>query len=201
VTSTRSRGPAKLRIGVTGHRVLAEVERVQAGVEAAIAVIETSFPGMPLVVVSALAEGADRLVAKALLARPDSRLRAVLPLPRLEYLDDFASPESKAEFVALLARADEVVELQARTVRDEAYAAANDRLLGEIDVLIAVWDGLAAQGGGGTAEVVARARARGLPLAWVHAGNRKPGTTEPTTLGADQGSVTNERLSMAAPIR
>jgi hypothetical protein len=45
-----------------------------------------------------------------------------------------------------------------------------------------------------TAEVVARDRALRLPLAWVHAGNRKPGTMEATSLGADQGHVTYENL-------
>jgi len=87
-----------------------------------------------------------------------------------------------------------VVELPAQPSRDDAYAAANDRLLDGVDVLIAVWDGKGAQGHGGTAEVVGRARASHLPVAWVHAGNRKPGTMEPTSLGADQGKVTYENL-------
>jgi hypothetical protein len=46
-----------VRIGVTGHRVLAETERVDAGIEAAITRIAGSHPGRPLVVISALAEG------------------------------------------------------------------------------------------------------------------------------------------------
>jgi len=183
-----------LRIGVTGHRVLAETERVEAGIEAAIARIEASRPGRPLVVVSALAEGADRLVAVAVLKRPGSRLRVVLPLLKSDYVDDFAVPESKEQFLRLLSRADEVTELPAQASRDEAHAAANDHLLEGVDVLVAVWDGHDAQGQGGTAEVIARARARGLPLAWVHAGNRRPGTMEPTSLGTDQGHVTYENL-------
>lgn len=183
-----------VRIGVTGHRVLAETERLEAGIEAALARIEGSHPGRPLVVISALAEGADRLIAGAVLKRPGSRMRAVLPLPKSDYLDDFAAPGSKEEFLRLLSRADEFTELPARATRDDAYAAANDRLLEGVDVLVAVWDGRDAQGAGGTAEVVARARARGLPLAWVHAGNRRPGTLEPSSLGTDQGHVTYENL-------
>ncbi len=38
--------------------------------------------------------------------------------------------------------------------------------------------------------MVAQARARHIPIAWVHAGNRRPGTMEPTSLGPDQGKVT-----------
>jgi hypothetical protein len=183
-----------LRIGVTGHRVLAEADRVTAGIEVALARIEGSHPGRSLVVISSLAEGADRLVAEAILRRPASRLRAVLPLPKFDYLDDFATPDSKEAFLRLLARSDEVVELPARASRVEAYAAASDRVLDGVHVLVAVWDGRGAQGQGGTAEVVARARTRHLPLAWVHAGNRKPGTMEATSLGADQGQVTYENM-------
>ena len=183
-----------LRIGVTGHRVLAEMPRVTAGVEAALDRIEAAFPGRAPVVVSALAEGADRLVAEAVLRRPGTRLRVVLPMARSDYLADFVTGESRDAFLALLARADEVAVLPARGTRDEAYAAANDRMLDEVDALVAIWDGVGAQGQGGTGEVVARARARHLPLAWVHAGNRVPGTMEPTSLGPEQGRVTYEGL-------
>jgi len=184
----------ELRIGVTGHRVLAELPLVAAGVEAALDRIEAAFPGQAPVVISALAEGADRLVTQAVLRRPGARLRVVLPMARSEYLADFATPRSRVEFLALLARADEVIVLPARATRDEAYAAANEWLLDKVDALVAIWDGKGAQGQGGTAEVVARARARHWPLAWVHAGNRKPGTMEATSLGSEQGKVTFEKL-------
>jgi hypothetical protein len=183
-----------LRIGVTGHRVLAKRELVEAGIEAAIARIEASHPGRSLVVVSALAEGADRLVVRAALKRADSRLEAVLPLPKFDFLDDFATPDSKEDFLRLIAQADYVTGLPACATREEAYAAANERLLDGIDALIAVWDGHDVQGEGGTADVVARARALDLPLAWVHAGNRAPDTMEPTSLGEEQGKVTFENL-------
>ena len=124
---------------------------------------------------------------------PELRIEAILPLPKFDFLDDFASPASKEEFLRLLARADKVTELPPRTSRDEAYAAANDRLLDAADLLVAVWDG---QDNGGTAETVARARACGLPLAWVHAGNRTPGTTEPPSPDAHQDTVTYERFSL-----
>jgi hypothetical protein len=189
-----SAAPNELRIGVTGHRVLVEVPRVLEGVEGALDRIEAAFPGRALVVVSCLAEGADRLVAEAVLRRPGSRLVAILPMPRGELVTDFATPESQAEFAGLLARAAEVVELPASATRDEAYVAANEWMSDNVDVLVAVWDGQATQGQGGTAEVVARARARHLPLAWVRAGNRRPGRMEPTSLGAGQGSVTYENL-------
>jgi hypothetical protein len=194
MTLARCDDPEPLQVGVTGHRVLAETERVEAGIEAAIARIEASHPGRSLVVVSALAEGADRLVAAAVLRRPGARLWAVLPLPKADLLDDFATLDSKEEFLRLLARADEVTELPAQAGRAEAFAAANDLLLDRIDLLVAVWDGRGVQGQAGTADVVTRARVRGLPVARIHAGNRKPGTMEPASLGTDQGRVTYENL-------
>lgn len=184
----------ELRIGVTGHRVLAEVPRVLAGVEEALDRIEAAFPGRALVVVSCLAEGADRLVVEAVLRRPGARLAAVLPMPRGELVADFLTPESRADFAGLFARAVEVVELPARAIRNEAYVAANEWMLGGVDGLVAVWDGAAAQGQGGTAEVVTQARVRRMPLAWVHVGNRRPGTMAATSLGPDHCHVTYEYL-------
>jgi hypothetical protein len=46
-------------IGVTGHRVLTELDRIDAGVAEALRRVEQAFPGQPHTVVSALAEGAD----------------------------------------------------------------------------------------------------------------------------------------------
>jgi hypothetical protein len=128
------------------------------------------------------------------MARGGTRLVAVLPLPRYDYMADFESVDSKAEFFRLLDRADQVVEMPERLSREEAYAAAGDEILERSDVLLAIWDGQGAQGEGGTGEVVARARARHMPIAWVHAGNRVRETMEPTSLGRDQGRVTYENL-------
>ena len=65
----------------------------------------------------------------------------------------------------------------ART-REEAYLAAGLGVLDRSDALLALWDGEPARGRGGTAEVVAEARARALPLTWVRVGRRVP--IEPT---------------------
>lgn len=181
-------------IGVTGHRVLAEQEKLDAGLDAVAGRIAEAFPGEDWTVVSALAEGADRFVAARLLDRPATRLVAVLPLPPHDYEADFPTHASREEFRSLLDRAHEVVEVPRAASRDAAYEAAGRGVLDRADVLVAVWDGRGAQGQGGTAAIVAQARERGLPLAWLHAGNRRPGTLEPTTLGVEQGEVSFERL-------
>ena len=152
------------RIGVTGHRKLADVAAIEAGVDAALAAIEARFPKEPLRILSSLAEGADRLVARRVLLRPGARLVAVLPLPRLDYVADFESQQSREEFLALLGEAETVIEMPPRESRAEAYEEAGCWVVEHSDVLVAVWDGLPAQGRGGTAEMVAWARGMGKPV-------------------------------------
>ena len=181
-------------VGVTGHRVLAEREKVRAGIQRALAGVRAAFPDKPLAVLSALAEGADRLVAQEALAAGDARLIAVLPLPVNDYIADFATAASVDEFHDLLRSADEVIDLAPAPTRDDAYSQAGRYILDRSDVLLGVWDGEGAHGIGGTGEIVGLARARRLPFAWVMAGNRMPGTLEPTSLGSRQGEVRLENL-------
>lgn len=188
-------------VGVTGHRVLAEVEKLEAAVDAALAEVERQVGGGSLTIVSALAEGADRLAAERVLSRPGARLEVVLPLPQAEYERDFQESSSVEAFRRLLARADRIVELPAtsgdQSGREDAYLAGGQYLLDHCDVILAVWDGQGAQGRGGTGHIVTLAREAGMPVAWVHAGNRRPGTMTPTSLGPDQGRVTYESFPPA----
>lgn len=183
-----------IRVGVTGHRSSIELAKIDAGIDEALIRIQQLFPGEPLTVVSALAEGADRSVARKILGRPDGQLIAALPLPRADYITDFKSEESRAEFVTLLEQALRVIEFPKAPTREKAYEAASEYVVNNSDVLIAVWDGLDALGRGGTAQIVLNARRRGLPNAWIHAGNRNPLTNKPVSLGNEQGMVTFENL-------
>jgi hypothetical protein len=179
-------------IGVTGHRVLMEIDKIEQGIDAGIMAIQQHFPNKALTIVSALAEGADRLVAHRVLSHPGARLIAILPLERERYLLDFETESSRAEFDQLLRRAAEIVRLPGTESREQAYAAAGLAMLDQAEVVMAVWDGNGAQGQAGTGEIVSRARQAQTPLVWVHAGNRAPGTLEPTSLGSEQGRVTFE---------
>jgi hypothetical protein len=183
-----------IRIGVTGHRILADHEKIETGVEEAVRRIELKFRGEPLTVISALAEGADRIVALHVLARPGAGLTVPLPLAKSDYLADFQSDDSRGSFLSLLKRADHVEEMPLAPTREQAYEAAGEYVLNNSDVLIAIWDGRNAQGPGGTGDIVSRARQRRLPIAWVHAGNREPRTHRPTSLGDEQGRVTFENI-------
>jgi hypothetical protein len=188
------KGPGMIRIGVTGHRILAETETIEAGIDEAIRTIEHTFPGKTLAIVSSLAEGADRLVVRQVLSRPKARLLVPLPVPEADYLNDFTTEESREAFRHLLRQADEVIIMPPAPTREEVYEAAGHYVLQHCDVLVVVWDGQAAQGFGGTGDIVAEARRKRIPIAWVHAGNRRPGTQEPTSLGEEQGRVSYENL-------
>jgi len=183
-----------ISIGVAGHCFLAEVKKIEAGIAAVLKFIGQEFPGETIAVISSLAEGADRLVARQVMSRPLSRLVVPLPLPESEYLNDFHTKASKEEFLRFLIQAEEVIELPPAATREEAYEAVGKYVLNHCDILLTVWDGQGAQGVGGTGGIVAEARKRNLPIAWVHAGNRELGTEKPTTLGEEQGRVTLENF-------
>lgn len=133
-------------------------------------------------------------MATHVIKRSEARLVVPLPLPVEDYLSDFTSEDDAQVFRDLLARADEVIQLPPASTREESYEAAGAYVLNNCDVLLTIWDGQPAQGKGGTGYVVERARQLQLPVAWVHAGNRKKDTTEPTSLGEQQGLVTFERM-------
>ena len=166
---------AIVSIGVTGHRaarlgdidmaaLTAVVERTLVTVGLAVA----GVPGLPveLRLITALADGADTIVAECALAR-GWRLDSVLPFTREAYLADFAAPQSRAAYRRLLARSDVVVELPG-VHRDHessaAYECAGRFVLARADVLLAIWDGRPAQGRGGTGQIVAEAVMQDLPV-------------------------------------
>jgi len=180
-------------LGVTGHRFLAEVEKLRAAVERALDEAAAAFPDRKLVVISPLAEGADRLVAQAGLAR-GAGLIVPMPLPVADYLTAFETEASKQEFRALLAEAAEAIDPPETETRNEAYERVGQYVLDQADVMIAIWDGQPSQGEGGTAEIVEQALERNMPVLHIKAGNRRPGTTEPTTLGEEQGKVVAHNL-------
>lgn len=181
-------------IGVTGHRFLVGVDEIASGVDEALRRIEAAFPGRSLAVVSPLAEGADRLVVERALARRQTRLIVPLPLSIDDYAQDFHSLASREAFHALLLQADEVIEMPPAPSRNAAYEAVGRYVLARCDLLVAIWDGQEARGRGGTAKVVALARERGLPLAWVSAVNHRPDLLPSSDI--EQGVLKLERFPL-----
>jgi hypothetical protein len=109
---------------------------------------------------SLLADGADQIVASALLDL-GGRIEAIIPAARYrEGLPVGAWPE----YDRLLARAVKVHRLDFTDSTSEAHMAASELMLRQADELWAVWDGKPARGYGGTADVVACARDSGIPV-------------------------------------
>ncbi len=88
-------------------------------------------------------------------------------LPSRDYRDAKVKADYRADFDALVARADEVRTMPYDTADREAYTAANEYLVSQCEALFAVWDGHPAAGKGGTADVVAYARKAGMPVTVV----------------------------------
>jgi hypothetical protein len=167
------KAPGRLVVGVTGHRRLGDEGPLALTVDAALDEIERRAEAegrrpSGLTVLSPLAEGADRLVARRILARPGGGLVAVLPLPERRYAEDFETPGSAAEFRELLARASSVRRLRGPRTRARAYAAAGRWVVDQCDVLLALWDGRPEEGPGGTAEIVRYAKKKGRAVVWIN---------------------------------
>jgi hypothetical protein len=147
-----------MRIAITGHRGLpADTERL---VDRAIRQQLAAYAGRDLVGVSNLADGADHLFAQAVLDA-GGQLEVIVPAAR--YRDGL--PESAhATYDALLSRASSVHGLDRIESDEDAHMEASRAMLDRAEHLFAVWDGKPARGYGGTADVVAEARGRGIPV-------------------------------------
>lgn len=150
------------RIGITGHSNLTErtAKLVDEALRAHLSVHEPAN----LVGVSCLARGADQVFARAVLEQGGA---VEVVLPAADYRSAKVKPDNLAEFDELVTRATAVCTMPFQTSHREAYMAASKHLLASVDVMIAVWDGQPSGGHGGTADVVAEARKRGLRVTVV----------------------------------
>lgn len=146
-----------MRVGITGHQQLDAPEAWPwvAGVLRA----ELANVAPPLVGVTSLAVGADQLLARLVLERGGT-IHAVLPFANIERS---FSAEHVPAYRELTKRATVEV-LDTPGTDEDAYLAAGRRVVDLSDIVLAVWDGRPAKGKGGTADVVAYAIRRGVPL-------------------------------------
>lgn len=103
--------------------------------------------------VTCLADGADRLFARAIRACAGT-FDVILP----------EQPDSRRETGRLLRQARTVTTVPADPTPAVRYAAASEQVVRNCDVLIAVWDGTPDGEHGGTAHTVAQARRLGVPV-------------------------------------
>lgn len=181
-------------VAITGHRQIAAeaAEALQACIVEILSDIEREITARATSstldqdrvrsfrFVSAAAEGADQIGARAAIAAKWS-LHVVLPFPRAFYARTFADRDASA-LDAVLADAHRVQVLgdwEGGMARGEPgslqawwearrYRTIGQLLVNQADLLIAVWRGTPSGGTGGTAEVMAEALRRGVPLVWIN---------------------------------
>ncbi len=140
-------------IGVTGHRDLRreDEECLKGVVRQIFSDLQSIYPHSGFILLSPLAEGADRLVAGIAMER-GCRLIVPLPMPRDEFAKDFESDASREEFAHLLSQAFRVFTLHpAKTGtyheenshdrREHLYNLATAYITTHCQILIALTDG------------------------------------------------------------
>ncbi|RKR86942.1 hypothetical protein BDK92_1214 [Micromonospora pisi] len=147
------------RIGVTGHVILAH--GTAELVSASLAEHLRPYAGPGLRGITCLANGADQLFARQILAL-DGTYEAVIPAA--DYRQHAVERENLADFDELLDLAAKVDYMPYPRSGRQAYMAASEELLDRCEMLVAVWDGRPSVDIGDTADVVRAARERGLPV-------------------------------------
>jgi len=151
--------------GVTGHRdiPLADVPVLTTAVRSIFEGFRKRYPSTPLRLLTPLAVGADRIVARAAI-EAGIPIYVPMPLEEAEYRKDFDTDEI-AEFDELLAVAQSHFAVgfegdnDAQNVADKArrkrqYALVGRYVAYNAHVLIALWDGSISGALGGTANIV-----------------------------------------------
>jgi hypothetical protein len=152
------------RIGIVGHRYLTNSEAIAFVTDQSLAALKRAQAEHPdVVALSAIAKGADTLFAEA-------ALTLGIPLeivrPFTDYVTDFGTLQAKKRYEALRAAARCEVILMYESRSNVAYEAAMNWIVKRSDLLLAAWDGLAAEGAGGTGDAVKQAAQ--LNNHWLH---------------------------------
>lgn len=148
-------------VGITGHRDLRpeDVPALERKVGGILGQIKDKYPDSPVLLLSSLAEGADRLAARVALEM-GCHLVVPLPMEPEEYRKDFEDAGSRQEFDDLMSKACHrfvvtVNQEKGRSSREDCYRAAGEYVAGHCHILIALWDGVYNGKPAGTSQVVA----------------------------------------------
>jgi hypothetical protein len=101
-----SPSPLYLTIGVTGHRDIPPEDEaiLKPVIKSRLLNLQASYQETPLLLLSGLAEGADRLVVEVAYELGIA-FAAILPLPKEDYATDFTETRSKQDFYNWLDKA------------------------------------------------------------------------------------------------
>jgi hypothetical protein len=153
-----------LVLGVTGHRdlLIEEIPAIKASAKKFFLQLQDTFPDLPILLMSPLAEGADQIIAEVAFEM-GIPVTALLPMPLAFYQEDFSGPALET-FNRLLVSC-EVIEMpllegttentvSKRENRDLQYAEMGAYLAAHSHILLAVWDGKDSHWPGGTSRVI-----------------------------------------------
>jgi len=161
-------GAVSLVIAVTGHCDLipGDYEGFELEIGKIFAALRGKYPNTPLLLLSGLAEGGDRIAVRAAMTATIPYI-AVLPMPMALYRQDFTNEESDSEFEDLRKGALRCIEVplaanstldgiaQPGPARDRQYELLGRFLVRHSQILIAIWDQDRTNKPGGTSHVVA----------------------------------------------
>jgi hypothetical protein len=196
----------QLIIGVTGHRLHkldVNSESLIKAIEEVLVELKRKYHDRKMIVMSPLAEGADRLVARMAMETVGAFLMVPLPLPFDLYQTDFSSDDSVKDFKEMVGKAEYYYELpmkfgtreqlavrkdqSSNELRNQQYALAGAYIVERSDELIAIWDGQPEKGTGGTAQVVGWRRAGRVDPRYVNEADffQRPAMTEPLIISPE----------------
>jgi hypothetical protein len=147
-------------VGMTGHQGLPTptAELVTAALRDTLSRYTPNLVGVTM-----LGPGADQLFARVVLEL-GGWLYVVQPTKGRQYRDGFEDPDAQRGYDELYGRASYFEALEYAESTERAHMDAGKVVVDRSSVLVAVWDGQPSRGLGGTADVVAYARERGVPV-------------------------------------
>jgi len=148
-----------MTIAVTGHRDVLMDETLLVQLDDFFQKITKKYEH--IILLSALADGADQCVAKSALKYENIDLKVPLPLTQKSYLKTI---DNKENFHTLAKSAKEMFEIP--KVCENPYENLGCYLVDNADILLALWDGTYNNKLGGTGEVLKYAK--GLKKSIIH---------------------------------
>lgn len=175
------------RIGIVGHRYLGNSETIRFVAAESLTALKRAKAEHPdVVALSAIAEGADTLFAEAALALG---LPLEIVRPFAEYEADFETLSAKTRYEELRTAARNELKLTYVERSNLAYEAAMSWIVKRSDLLVVAWDGLPAEGAGGTGDAVKQALQLNKP--WLHLDVTNLAVTAHTVATTTKANETN----------
>lgn len=147
-------GLIPISFGITGHRDVPpqDIARHQVTLRKLFDDVRASHPSSPFILITSLAEGADRIAAHIALDA-GWEIGVSLPMEANSFEQDFQSSDSVEEFRQLCSKAS-WLRVDGRSNRPDCYAEASGWVAAHAQILIAMWDGQPSSAVGGTAHTV-----------------------------------------------